>query len=329
MAAGMFRGAANHMGVGARPSEFHNWVPGLGWVFQPEFAEGESLQEQSAAAGGNSYRPYVTQESARAAKDSGVTNYTQSQNLDRDPRWWDPKRQAQALELKWAQGADLFQDHWNAETGDFDQAGYEAHRAIYGATPNSLKNDTFASDMEGTLEHLRGTTGWNPFYSTSGQNNQREIDGLRAAGVIGDELTDYEQRTSGNAMDYLYNLFGAAEQGKNRRGALQKWESYLSDNNLNASDFYDVNMNQRLFDELGLNEFGLEFDSSYESGNGRDYFGAGGVKSGGSDAAKMLRGGGMANNKAAQMLGGGLMSGGGDAMRDVIYGKAQEKIFGE
>ena len=38
MATGMFKGAANHMGVGERPSESHHWVPGIGWIFMPGFA---------------------------------------------------------------------------------------------------------------------------------------------------------------------------------------------------------------------------------------------------------------------------------------------------
>ena len=44
-------------------------------------------------------------------------------------------------------------------------------------------------------------------------------------------------------------------------------------------------------------------------------------------AAQMLSGTG--SSGAADMLKGGMMSGGGEALRDVIYGKAQEKIFGE
>lgn len=330
MATGMFRGAANHMGVGPRPSEFHNWVPGLGWVFQPEFAEGESIQEQSAAAGGMPINPKVTADSVKAAADSGVTSYSQAMNLHRDPSWWDPKRQAQGLDQKWAYGGDLFQGQWNPETQDFNIEAYEALYDAFGTKiPNILKTDTFDQDIEGALEHLSGATGWNPFYSQGGMNNQREIDGMRAAGLIGDELTAYEQRTSGNAMDYLYNALSGADQVKNRYDALNKWSSYLKDNNLKADDFYGVNMNQRLFDDIGLGDYGLEFDASYESGNGRDYFGAGSVKSGGSQAAQMLRGGGVNNSEAAGMLRGGLMSGGGEAVRDVIYGKAQEKIFGE
>lgn len=44
-------------------------------------------------------------------------------------------------------------------------------------------------------------------------------------------------------------------------------------------------------------------------------------------ASQILSGTGTSG--AADMLKGGLMSGGGEALRDVIYGKAQEKIFGE
>ena len=44
-------------------------------------------------------------------------------------------------------------------------------------------------------------------------------------------------------------------------------------------------------------------------------------------AAQMLSG--IGSSGAADMLKGGMMSGGGEALRDVIYGKAQEKIFGE
>lgn len=44
-------------------------------------------------------------------------------------------------------------------------------------------------------------------------------------------------------------------------------------------------------------------------------------------ATQMLSGTG--SSGAADMLKGGMMSGGGEALRDVIYGKAQEKIFGE
>ena len=44
-------------------------------------------------------------------------------------------------------------------------------------------------------------------------------------------------------------------------------------------------------------------------------------------ASQMLSGTGTSG--AADILKGGMMSGGGEALRDVIYGKAQEKIFGE
>lgn len=44
-------------------------------------------------------------------------------------------------------------------------------------------------------------------------------------------------------------------------------------------------------------------------------------------ASQILSGTGTSG--AADILKGGLMSGGGEALRDVIYGKAQEKIFGE
>ena len=44
-------------------------------------------------------------------------------------------------------------------------------------------------------------------------------------------------------------------------------------------------------------------------------------------ASQILSGTGTSG--AADILKGGMMSGGGEALRDVIYGKAQEKIFGE
>ncbi len=78
---------------------------------------------------------------------------------------------------------------------------------------------------------------------------------------------------------------------------------------------------------MGLaDKFGLTWSEPEAGASGTSNGASGG---GLSQAAQMLRGGGSIGGRAGEMLRGGLLSGGGDAVRDVIYGKAQEKIFGE
>ena len=121
-------------------------------------------------------------------------------------------------------------------------------------------------------------------------------------------------------------------------------------------------MSKKFFDEMGLGDkFGLTWSEPEPGASGTSNSASGG---GLSQAAQMLSNGyggassagngemtyanpnqnpgdpswldqfreadrNGAGGRAGEMLRGGLMSGGGDAVRDVIYGKAQEKIFGE
>ena len=137
---------------------------------------------------------------------------------------------------------------------------------------------------------------------------------------------------------YLKNAFAGQDQVQNRANALRafkKWNG--TGRGINTAT---TRMSRQHFNDLGLGEFGLEYEEP-ESGASKMLNGT--AEGGPSKAAQMLQGGGgtggragemlrggvMSGGSDGEMLRGGLMSGGGDAMRDVIYGKAQERIFGE
>jgi hypothetical protein len=127
--------------------------------------------------------------------------------------------------------------------------------------------NTYEQDVDRQLQYL-GDSAWNPFYGYHGRIHQDVIDGQRASGVLGEELTAYEKRSDNNAMDYLYNALSSRDQVGNRRAVRDRWDKYLGDMNLSADNFYNAKMTKNLFNRLGLSDFGLEFDSSFGGDSG-------------------------------------------------------------
>ena len=123
---------------------------------------------------------------------------------------------------------------------------------------------------------------------------------------------------------YLKNAFAGQDQVQNRANALRNFKKWNgTERGINTAT---TRMSRQHFNDLGLGEFGLEYEEP-ESGASKMLNGTAG--NGPSKAAQMLQGNGGVGGRAGEMLRGGLLSGGGEAVRDVIYGKAQEKIFGE
>lgn len=141
----------------------------------------------------------------------------------------------------------------------FEQFTPEGHAAVAAAGGRAPFGGLFMQDIDPLLGILGGDQ-YNPFY---GEITQDLIDSNRKLGIIGDELTAYERRSENNVMDYLYNSLRGADQVKNRGAVMDRWKQYLNDMDLEADHFYNVGMNQRLFDRLGLEEFGMEFDPEF------------------------------------------------------------------
>lgn len=164
---------------------------------------------------------------------------------------------------KWLQEDQYYTGH-----GQFRPEGSAAlSEALGGRAAGNPFVNTFEQDVDRQVKYL-GDAGWNPFYGDRGRIHQDVLDGQRAAGVIGEEITAYEKRSDNNAMDYLYNALSSRDQVGNRRAVRDRWEQYLSDMNLSADNFYNAKMNKNLFNRLGLSDFGLEFDPSFGGNSG-------------------------------------------------------------
>lgn len=305
------------------------WNPTLGWQYRG--SESDGTRGKSS---------YFTDSGERA-------HYDAPPQMQRDARWWDPKRATIGLREAWESGGDVLAEYrYDKDTNPFvytpemqqeAETSYNpANYGVYDPTTDTtmfggmsyrgdltggkteadyspedwqwLQEDrhytghgqfrpegsaalsealggraagnpfvnTFEQDVDRQVKYL-GDAGWNPFYGDRGRIHQDVIDGQRAAGVLGEELTAYERRSANNAMDYLYNALGSRDQVGNRRQVRDRWEKYLGDMNLSADNFYNVKMNKNLFNRLGLSDFGLEFDSSF-GGDSNSMMGGSGFK---------------------------------------------------
>jgi hypothetical protein len=328
--AGML-GGANHLGMGERPSESHHWIPGMGWVFMPTYEEGNEASVQGAARDNNDAFQYeVDGKSLTDARASGVTSYGSAQGYSL-PADVSAKIRARQASHDWYTGG---MDHYN---GPVDN-GHE-----WRAAASSWVNDrngrptispwinTFDHDAENTFNRMREAN-YNPFLGSEGRWVGDEQQGIG-------ELNGYNDDS---IAAWFKNAFAGEDMVKHRSDALRTlngWNGQVRNEDWNQSmdrserwkngQGHGINkgttrMSRKFFDEMGLGEkFGLEW---VEPESGASKLLNGTAEGGLSQAAKMLQGGG---GRAGEMLRGGLMSGGGEAVRDVIYGKAQEKIFGE
>lgn len=324
--AGML-GGANHLGMGERPSESHHWVPGMGWIFMPTFAEGESMAEQSAQQSDPTagYNISVDNKSLTDAKGSGVTNHYVAQGSSIPSAIAENIRARQASHDWYTNGMDHY-------TGPVDN-GHE-WKAAAGQWVNDRNGkptvspwiNTFDRDSQNTFERMRQDN-YNPFLGNEGGwvGEDGTVSGV-SEGYLDDSIAGwFKQQFAGD--DMVQHRRAALE-------ALHSWNGQVRNEYGGWDDGAgrDINkattrMSKKFFDEMGLGDkFGLEWVQP-ESGASQILNGT--AEGGPSKAAQMLQGNGGGGGRAGEMLRGGLMSGGGEAVRDVIYGKAQEKIFGE
>lgn len=219
----------------------------------------------------NSNNPYVyTEEMARAAE----TAYTPANYGVYDPATDTTFFGGMSYAGDQTQGktqADYSDEDWNYLQNDryyegFDQFTSEGLAALKAAGgTNALRYSHFDFDVNPALDYLRNRDlGYNPFYGDRGRISQSMIDRSRELGHISDELTPYEKRLDGNVMDYLYDAMGSKDQIRNRAEVRRRFEELTgNDSPYNKNMFYGQRMTQGLFNKLGLDEFGLEFDSSY------------------------------------------------------------------
>jgi hypothetical protein len=264
-----------------------------------------------------------------------------------------PSDQARAIRER-QMSHDLYRsglDHYN---GEYDEAAM-SHWV------NQLAGQPTVSPWINVTDDSRRST-----YDAFMEDNYNPFIGNEGAWVTpdGNDLRGSNNGTAEGYRDdsisaYLKQAFSGQDQVQNRANALRafkKWNG--TERGINTAT---TRMNRQHFDDLGLGEFGLEWEAP-ESGASKMLNGT--TSDGPSKAAQMLSNGyggassagtgemtyanpnqnpgdpswldqfreadrNGAGGRAGEMLRGGLMSGGGDAMRDVIYGKAQEKIFGE
>jgi len=165
------------------------------------------------------------------------------------------------------------EDDWSAEDWQWLQEGryYEGHDQITPQAAEAMRAagggsgliDVFSHDVTPLLDAFKSDD-WNPFY---GQDRQNIIDRQREIGVLGDRKTAYEKRWDNNVMDYLYENFTEGTDAATRTGVAQKWAQYLAKNDRSHRDYYNRRMTEKMFKDIGLDEYG-EFNADYASSGG-------------------------------------------------------------
>jgi len=324
--AGML-GGANHLGMGERPSESHHWVPGMGWVFMPTFDEGESMAEQSARQSDPTagYNINVDEKSLADAKASGVTNHYVAQGSSVPSHIAENIRARQASR-DWYTGG---MDHYNGPVTNDETWKGAAEQWVNdrnGKPTVSPWVNTFGHDSQNTFDRMRQDN-YNPFLGREGGwvGEDSTVSGV-SEGYRDDSIAGwFKQQFAGDDMVQHRQAALEALQGWNGqvRNDTGGWDNGAGHGTNKAT----TRMSRKFFDEMGLGDkFGFEWVEP-ESGASKLLNGTAG--NGPSKASQMLQGQGGIGGRAGEMLRGGLLSGGGEAVRDVIYGKAQEKIFGE
>ena len=263
---------ANHMGVGDRPSESHNWVPGYGWVFMPSFKEGESFAQQSAAredptAG---WLPKLSEQSLADAKKSGSTAYYVGHGSSIPSDIAENIRARQASH-DWYTGG---MDHYNGPVDNGHEWKAAAGQWVNdrnGKPTVSPWTHTFDHDAKNTFERMR-MDNYNPFLGKEG-------------GWVGEDATVSgvsEGYLDDSISAYLKNAFSGEDQIHNRYnalGAFKGWNSQVRNpnyqSNMDSSEKWmdgkgrginaaTTRMNKQYFDEMGLGEFGLTYQEALE-----------------------------------------------------------------
>jgi hypothetical protein len=259
---------ANHLGVGDRPSESHNWIPGIGWVFQPSFDEGESLAQQSAALEDPSlgFLPKISAQSLADAASSGETSFYSAPAYSL-PSDVSAKIRARQASHDWYTGG---MDHYN---GPVDN-GHE-WRAAAGQWVNDRNGrptispwiNTFDHDAENTFNRMREAN-YNPFLGSEGRWVGDEQQGIG-------ELDGYNEDS---IAAWFKNAFAGEDMVKHRREALQTlngWNTQVRNPNYQSNmdrserwmngQGHGINkaterMTEEYFNQMGLGDkFGLKW----------------------------------------------------------------------
>jgi hypothetical protein len=229
-----------------------------------------------------------------------------------------PAEQARAIRER-QMSHDLYRSGLDHYSGGYDETAMRQWVNQIAGQPTispwiNVTDDSRQSTYEAFMED-----NYNPFIGNEGAWVTPEGNDLR-----GSNNGTAEGYRDDSISAYMKGAFSGQDQVQNRANALRafkKWNG--TERGINTAT---TRMSQQYFDELGLGDFGLEWGAP-QSGASKMLNGS--TNGGPSKAAQMLQGSSGVGGRAGEMLRGGLMSGGGDAMRDVIYGKAQEKIFGE
>ena len=243
-----------------------------------------------------------------------------------------PAEQARAIRER-QMSHDLYRSGLDHYSGEYDEAAMSQWVNQMAGQPTTSPWINVTDDSRRSTYNAFMEDNYNPFIGNEGAWVTPEGNDLRGSN---NGTADGYRDDSISA--YLKNAFAGQDQVQNRANALRafkKWNG--TGRGINTAT---TRMSRQHFNDLGLGEFGLEYEEP-ESGASKMLNGT--AEGGPSKAAQMLQGGGgtggragemlrggvMSGGSDGEMLRGGLMSGGGDAMRDVIYGKAQERIFGE
>ena len=214
---------------------------------------------------------------------------------------------------------DLYRSGLDHYSGEYDEAAMSNWVNQLAGQPTISPWVNVTDDSRQSTYNAFMEDNYNPFIGNEGAWVTPEGNDLR-----GSNNGTAEGYRDDSISAYLKNAFAGQDQVHNRANALRafkKWNG--TERGINTAT---TRMSRQHFNDLGLGEFGLEYEEP-ESGASKMLNGT--AEGGPSKAAQMLQGGGGTGGRAGEMLRGGLLSGGGEAVRDVIYGKAQEKIFGE
>lgn len=121
--------------------------------------------------------------------------------------------------------------------------GYYELRDIHGGRAQNPFSNYMSTDMEG-LRDLYRNESYNPLYGTQ-------------AGRV------YENRRENNALDYLYDKFKGRDMITQRRKLSSMLNDYQERTGQSRENLMSRAMTERMFNDMDLQQFGLEFDDTY------------------------------------------------------------------
>ena len=110
--------------------------------------------------------------------------------------------------------------------------------------------------------------GYNPYYGRhfNNQNYRRLNDALgRDVTGLGGHFDAYDNRMSGNMMDYLYDKTKDASNFQ-RDQTNRRFTQWMRDNNVSQKDLFQSSMTKQAYDAMGLQDVIGEYDASYGGG---------------------------------------------------------------